>query len=145
MTFNVIPKVIDMKLKCCRFDLSIEPVTKLGPEGWLHFHVKIMVPGFNGEFDAEMQIEDLKRFKKSLNEMDQKIGSDCEALLGSVEPGIYISLKSDKLGRVFGKYQFESERCDGEPTCLSGAFEIDQTFVKPLAVSVSGDIKRIMV
>ena len=134
-----------MKLKCHRFDLSIEPLTKVGAEGWLHFQVEIMVPGFSGSFEAEMQFEDLERFKNDLSEMEQKVGIECEALLGSAEPGIHILLKSDRLGRVTGEYQFESERYNGEPTCLSGLFEIDQTFIKPLMVSVSEDIKKITV
>ena len=134
-----------MKLYCQRFDLAIEPRTKAGPEGWLQFLVKIQVPGFQGKFEAEMQLEDLERFKIDLRNMDDRIGEECDASLEGAEPGIYLKLKSNKLGQVYCEYEFESERYDGKPTCLSGSFEIDQTYIKPLMLSVSEDIKRIKV
>ncbi len=109
----------------------------------MHFQVQVMVPGFNGDFKAEMQVGDLERFEKDLREMEQKIGIVREAVLSSVEPGIFISLKSNKFGQVTGEYQFESERYEGDPTCLSGVFEFDQTYLKPLAKLVAEDINKI--
>ena len=134
-----------MKLNCQRFELTIDPLTKEGPEGWLHVFVKIQVPGFQGKFEAEIQLEDLERFKVDLKNMDDRLGAECNASLESAEPGIYLKLKSNKLGQVYCGYEFESERYDGKPTCLSGAFEIDQTFIKPLMLTVSEDIKKIKV
>ena len=134
-----------MKLNCHRFNLAIEPRSKAGPEGWLHFLVKIQVPGFQGKFEAEMQLEDLERFKIDLKNMYDTLGEECDASLVGAEPGIYLKLKSNKLGQVYCEYEFESERFDGKPTCLSGAFEIDQTYIKPLIITVSEDLKKIKV
>ena len=77
-----------MKLKCHRFDLLIEPLSKAGPEGWLHFQVVVTVPGFSGNFKAELQLEDLERFKDSLNQMEERIGKEHEAFWRPHKPQV---------------------------------------------------------
>ena len=130
-----------MVLKCHRLDLIIKPAGKPGPEGWIHLDVRVSVPGFEGGFGAELQVEDLERFRNDLIHMDKHLGKDCKADLSGVEPGISISLESDKLGNIEGEYRFESDMYNGKPTCLSGAFNLDQTFLNPLIKSISEDLK----
>ena len=61
------------------------------------------------------------------------VGSPHEAVLSCHEPGIYVRLLSNPVGRIEGTYKFENE--DGSLAKLAGAFEIDQSHLTELAAS----------
>ena len=68
--------------------------------------------------------------------MYASVGQSLSALLASAEPGIYVRLAMQPLGAMLGTYALESDRAEGTPTVLSGAFQIDQSFLPSLQASV---------
>jgi hypothetical protein len=68
--------------------------------------------------------------------MHEAVGSQAFAVLANHEPGIDVRLAMQPLGQIHGTYAFESEHAHGEPTILSGAFEIDQSCLRRLLASV---------
>ena len=121
-----------MKLKCEGIELEISPHTKVNDEDWVKVSVFVRVAGFEGSTISWLQLEDIRRFSKELRILDTNLGLEKIARLCSAEPDIDIQLKSDKSGRIDGEYHLESERRDGIPTVLSGAFNLDQSYLPSL-------------
>jgi len=130
-----------MKLNCERFSIFAEPLSGGDEEGWLRLRTRITVPGFEGKFIPELQVEDMERFKDDLLNMIEKIGTPCKAVLSSAEPGLHLSLKSDALGNIKGAYGFESDSHEGVPTRLAGAFSADQSYLMPLIHSIDSNLE----
>jgi len=105
-------------------------------EDWVRVQVIVEATGFAGGFEGWLQLEDLKRFKHEVEVMYAEVGTPMNATLGSAEPDIWVQMRSLPLGNIEGTYRFESERRDGKPTALLGAFSLDQSFLPELAQSI---------
>jgi hypothetical protein len=116
--------------------LKIESHSTADSEDWAQVLVESSCNGFNGRFIAWMQTEDLERFSKQLSRMVTDIGQELTAALVSAEPDLELELKLDRRGHIKGSYRLESERRDGTPTSLSGAFDMDQTYIPLLLAQV---------
>lgn len=134
-----------MKLSTAHFKLELRPSRKVDAEDWVRVHVLLTVSGFQGDLEAWLQLEDLVRFRDEIEEMHTHVGENRSATLASAEPDIDVSLNSNQLGGIEGTYRFESERLNGYPTSLSGAFELDQSFLPSLLASVDSLISRLRV
>ena len=71
------------------------------------------------------------------------LGRELKASLVSTELDLEIELRSDRRGQIDGSYRFVSERRDGIPTELSGAFDMDQTYIPPLLAQVRNLIESL--
>ncbi len=125
-----------MKLSAHGLHIELVPVTRADSEEWARVRVIIRVSGFQGDFEAWLQSSDLQRFAKELATLYQSVGKPAIATLASAEPDIQVTLTMHALGSITGKYALESERPDGVPTVLSGAFALDQSYLPELQQSV---------
>ena len=112
-------------------------------EGWCKVHVQVKTNGFQGETIAWLMMEGLKIFEKDLHAMMQNIGKDLRTRLCSPEPDLDIQLVMNHLGQIQGTFALESERRDGIPTVLSGAFSMDQSFLPELKKQTKNLIKAL--
>lgn len=127
-----------MKLVTGPFQLELSPKRTVDREDWVRAQAVVAAVGFAGNFEAWLQLEDLKRFQGQLEVMYAAIGTPRTADLMGAEPDIKVHLQSQPLGGILGNYRFESERREGAATALSGSFELDQSFLPELAESVRG-------
>src|SRR5437899_11934523 len=118
-----------MELRTHGLELHLAPIGQADSEGWTHVHVEVRVSGFLGRYTAQLEVEDLKRSIRELAVMEDGLGQGSKAALCSAEPGVSIEMTLNRLGQINGRYVFESERRDGVPTALIGAFEMDQSFL----------------
>jgi hypothetical protein len=95
--------------------------------------VIVSVTGFQGEFEAWLQLSDLTA--DEADAMYRSIGQTGTAVLQSAEPDIHLSLRMNTLGQISATYMLESERPDGQPTALSGGFSMDQSYLLDLVRS----------
>jgi len=116
--------------------LELQPRRKVDEEDWVRVQVLLQTNGFRGDFEAWLQLTDLVRFRDEIEEMYDCVGEQRSAILSSAEPDIDIRLESRRLGGIQGSYRLESERLNGEPTAISGAFELDQSHLPSLQTSV---------
>lgn len=103
-------------------------------EGWMWCNAIVEVPGFRGDFDFQMLRADIIPFHAQLLDSLDGTNWPCEARLTSTEPGIDLSFRVERTGRIAGVYGF-----GGHGTyrpSLSGAFVMDQTYLGPLLVQV---------
>jgi hypothetical protein len=121
-----------MELRTHGLELHLHPVGQADSEGWSRVQVEVRVSGFLGRYTAQLQLEDLERFEDELQRMEDGLGQENRAALYSAEPDLSIELDMNRLGQIKGRYVFESERRDGVPTALTGAFEMDQSFLPSL-------------
>ena len=84
-----------------------------------------------------MQTDDLSRFASELRVLNENVGHVGTATLASAEPDLELILSMQRLGGISGRYRLESERREGVPTVLSGAFDADQSFLPALLRDVS--------
>jgi hypothetical protein len=96
----------------------------------------LAVAGFSGQFEAWLELADLRRFAEQLSQLHTYVGRGGTARLCSAEPDIDIDLQMNSRGHITGKYAFESERRDGVPTSLTGQFEMDQSYLPDLEKGV---------
>ncbi len=59
------------------------------------------------------------------------------------DPGLSIELTMDLRGHIKGRYNFTSERRDGEPTVLSGEFDMDQSFLASLEAEIDALVSKL--
>jgi hypothetical protein len=123
--------------------LKIESHSNADSEDWAMVLVESHCNGFNGQFIAWLQTEDLERFSKQLSRIVTDLGQESTATLVSAEPDLELELKLDRRGHIKGSYRLESERRDGIPTSLSGAFDMDQTYIPLLLAQVQQLIERL--
>jgi hypothetical protein len=121
-----------MELRTHGLEIHLYPLSQADSEGWTHVEVEVRVSGFFGRYTAQLQLEDLERFAHELASMADRLGSETKAVLGSAEPDLLIELAMNARGQISGRYACESERRDGVPTALTGAFEMDQSFLPRL-------------
>lgn len=126
-----------MEIRAQGLQLSLRVAQPPDQEGWIKLDVEVTVAGFSGRCLGWIQHDDLGRFADALQQMDATVGEPSKAVLSSAEPDIKIELSMDRRGHVVGRYAFESERRDGIPTVLSGAFEMDRSFLPALRREVA--------
>lgn len=132
-----------MKFSSGSFSIELLPLRTADDEDWARVTVLVSASGFNGEFEAWLQLSDLQRFRVEVCEMYGAIGHPTKAALICAEPGVKIMLEMQTLGGIVGTYEFESERLDGRPTALSGAFNCDQSYLPDLMRSVDALIQEL--
>ncbi|MGZ8226109.1 MAG: WapI family immunity protein [Methylococcaceae bacterium] len=125
-----------MKIHAQGLQIELCPRQLVDDEDWIRVQVLVEVNGFSGDFEAWLQLGDLERFANGIGAMYESVGKSSTAVLVSTEPDIHINLAMQSLGVIVGTYALESERLDGTPTVLSGAFNIDQSFLPSLHQSI---------
>jgi hypothetical protein len=125
-----------MKLTTTGLTIELQPRRRVDDEDWVRVQVLVKANGFRGDFEAWLQLGDLEHFALELGAMHEQVGKPATATLASAEPDIHIKLTMQALGAISGTYALESERPTGTPTLLSGAFEIDQSYLPGLRQSV---------
>ena len=97
-----------MKLVTGPFQLELSPTRAVDSEDWVRVGAAIAVAGFTGNFEARLQLEDLRRFIRELEVMYAAVGTPRTAELTSAEPDIRVRLQSQPLGGVLGNYRLEN-------------------------------------
>lgn len=123
-----------MKLRTASFSLELTARRFVDAEDWVRVWADATVGVFSGGVETYLQLEDLRRFKDQVEVVHAKVGTPCEAVLSCIEPGIYLDLKSDRLGSITGTCKLEDELSGAE---LSGVFTIDQSYLPELAGSIA--------
>ncbi|KRH99694.1 hypothetical protein [Curvibacter sp. PAE-UM] len=118
-----------MKIATRGLELELVVLRPADEEGWCRVRASVQVPGFDGEIEAWLQTDDLSRFAAELRALDENVGQPGSARLASAEPDIELVISTQRLGAISGRYRLESERREGVPTVLSGAFDADQSFL----------------
>jgi hypothetical protein len=101
-------------------------------EGWMWCHTIIEVPGFRGDFHFQMLRADLNPFRAQLVHALDETNWPCEVRLTSTEPGVDLSFRVERTGRIAGTNQFGG---DARPS-PSGSFAMDQTYLSPLLAQI---------
>jgi hypothetical protein len=103
-------------------------------ENWMWCNAIIDVPGFRGDLDFQMLIDDLEQFRRKLADSLDEVNWPCDVRLVSTDPGIDLSFRIDHTGQTEGKYRFGG--CGSYHPVLSGTFRMDQTYLVPLLAQV---------
>lgn len=125
-----------MHLHAEALELILSPAHSVDGEDWVRVLASANTGVFAGEFEAYLQLDDLRRFEREVRQMHANVGTPQEAVLSSFEPGIYVRLSSKRLGGVEGTYRLEPERSPELAVELSGAFRADQSYLPELAASI---------
>lgn len=125
-----------MHLRSEALELVLSPARSVDSEDWVRVRANANSGVFSGEFEAYLQLEDLRRFEREIRQMHANVGTQKEAVLSSFEPGIYVRFASQRLGGVEGTYRLEPERSPELAIELSGAFRADQSYLPELAASI---------
>ncbi|MFA5353395.1 MAG: hypothetical protein WC291_04135 [Thermodesulfovibrionales bacterium] len=133
-----------MKIHTDGFDLKLLPARQRDEEDWARVLISVSVTGFTGEFEAWIQVEDLRRFSVEMAHLYENAGQGGEARLVSAEPDINVHLRINQRGHIQAVYSFESERIEGVPTVLSGRFEMDQSYLPEVRRSVNELIAELL-
>jgi hypothetical protein len=94
--------------------------------------------GFRGELDFQMLRSDLDSFRAQLSDSLVQANWPSDVRLASTEPGVDLSFRIDRTGQVVGAYRFGG--LGAHRPVLSGAFEMDQTYLGPLLGQVERDL-----
>jgi hypothetical protein len=129
-----------MKIAARGLTIELSVVNALDQEDWCRVSVLASVPGFGADFVAYLQGGDLHQFREQIDLMYASVGQPSKAILSSAEPGITITLSMERLGGIAGTYKLEAEYGGGGAPTLTGAFEIDQSYLPAL----SNDIGRLL-
>lgn len=116
-----------MDLSAGSFQFKMSPRRAVDNEDWVRVYVETSAGAFHGEFEAYLQLEDLRRFGQELDSMYDSPGDPKSASLGSAEPNILIELSAEPLGAIAGSFRFSGEQ--GDFAELRGDFRIDQSFL----------------
>ncbi len=131
-----------MKLHTAWFSIELKPRRSVDDEDWIRVWADAAVGPFSGGLEVLLQLEDLRQFKQQVELLHAKVGTPSQAVLSCFEPGIYVELKSDRLGSITGTCRLEDEVSGAE---LSGAFAIDQSYLPQLALSIEELIEAVRV
>ncbi len=123
------------------FRVSLLPRSVVDEEDWVRVHLAASANGFIADYEAWLQLEDLRRFERELEAMYSALSGS--ATLASAESDIRISLSMASLGQILGTYRFESEYREGGATALTGAFELDQSYLPSLAAGVGALVSEL--
>lgn len=106
---------------------------------WLHLHVLVEVPGFEGKLRWEVMPGTLEQFLAGVEELYRGLEPDLEARMEGTYPGVRLSLVMRRGGHVGGEYVFAS-RTVGYPR-LEGEFHVDQNLLPGLIKGLKGILK----
>lgn len=118
-----------MELRADGLSLTIE-FAPPDDEGWMRCGAVVDVPGFHGDVDFSMLRSDLESFQADLAASLDASNWPCTARLASTDPGIDLSFRVERTGRIAGRYVFRGG--EGCGPVLSGSFLMDQTYLGPL-------------
>lgn len=131
-----------MKLATHGLSLELQAQQRANGEDWVTVRTVVVVPGFNGDFEANLQLDDLLRFKAQLRSLYENACLPSKAILSSADPGVRVELNMQALGVIRGKYEFESTVVE-EPTVLSGGFSLDQSYLPNLIESIESLVSEL--
>jgi hypothetical protein len=123
-----------MKLHTASFSLELKGRRVVDDEDWVRVWAEATIGVFSGGVETYLQLEDLRRFKHQVELIHANVGAPSGAVLSCIEPGIYVELKSDRLGSIAGTCRLEDEMSGAE---LSGVFAIDQSYLPEIAASIA--------
>ncbi len=103
-------------------------------EGWMWCNAIINTSGFRGHLHFQMLRSDLDSFRTQLSASLPETNWPCEARLSTTDPGLDLSLRVERTGRVAGNYQYGG--LGAYRPVLSGAFAMDQTYLGPMLAQV---------
>ena len=121
-----------MEIRTKGLHLRLKPLRSVDDEDWVRVMVIARAPGFSAEFEAWLQASDITRFADECRALYDSVGKNGRAILQSAEPDIHVTLESNALGQIAGRYALESERPKGIATVLHGSFEMDQSHLPEL-------------
>ncbi len=85
-------------------ELHLRPVGKADKGEWAKVDVDARVPGFTVRYTALLRLKSLERFVSRLRDMQDSVGSECEATFeGWNDPDFSIELKMDQR-HITGQY-----------------------------------------
>src|SRR5687767_5841955 len=102
-------------------------LSEANAEGWMICRVRVVVPGFGGEYRCNVHLDDLKGFRQDLEGAESSVGQPAAIGFSSLEPGLEIRMEVTRLGQIQGRYAFGSVH---EGPVLSGEFSADQTYLR---------------
>ena len=131
-----------LELRASGLALKITEITRTdGDPGnpydlWINCRVDIEVPGFYGTIGWSVLQPELQRFAEELLGLARALGSERELPFEPIESGVILRLRMNALGQISGEYHLrDSSHSPGAPE-LRGFFDMDQTFLFPLASAV---------
>jgi hypothetical protein len=130
-----------MKLTANTVQIELSPRSIVDREGWVRVQLVAKAVGFMADFTASLELVDLQRFEHELHALYSSL-SGCATLRGA-EPGVHVRLEAVTLGHIQGTYSFESEQREGGQTVLSGALELDQSYLPGVAGSLNALIEAL--
>jgi hypothetical protein len=107
-------------------------------EGWMWCNAIINAPSFRGDLNFQMLWLDLDSFRTQLSASLAEANWPCEVRLASTDPGIDVLFRVERTGQVVGTYQFGG--LGTHRPMLSGAFEMDQTYLGTLLAQVEREL-----
>jgi hypothetical protein len=122
---------LELQTEGLAFSIMFTPPDK---EGWMWCNAIIDAPSFRGDVDFQMLRSDLDAFHAELLNSLNGAKWPCNVRLASTEPGIDLAFRVERTGQVVGTYEFGG-RGAYRPV-LSGAFAMDQTYLRPLLTQV---------
>jgi hypothetical protein len=122
---------LELRTEGLAFSIMFTPPNN---EGWMWCNAIINAPGFRGDLDFQMLRSDLDTFHVQLSNSLESANWPCEVRLSSTDPGIGLTFRVERTGQVVGTYEFGG-RGAYRPV-LSGAFAMDQTYLRPLLTQV---------
>ena len=138
------PKKKRMELKFVDFHLKIEVLEETLLEGTpppynhsLKCQIEITSHSFSGQFRWDALMDDFRRFRDELKQMNENLGKTGEAILKGLEPGVEIQFKMNELGHIDGNFIFSDfSELGAEATKLIGSFQCDQTYLNRIIAEV---------
>lgn len=130
-----------MKLTAHTVQIELLPRSVVDREGGVRVQLVAKAVGFMADFTASLRLADLQRFEHELHALYSSLSGT--ATLAGAEPAIRVRLEAAPLGHIQGTYSFESEQRDGGRTVLSGALELDQSYLPGVAGSVNALIEAL--
>ena len=124
-----------MKLTANTVQIELLPRSIVDREGWVRVQLVAKAVGFMADFTASLKLADLQRFEHELHALYSSLSGS--ATLEGAKPGIRVRLEAAPIGHVQGTYSFQSEQREGAQTVLSGALELDQSYLPGVAGSLN--------
>ena len=127
-----------MELHAHGLDLRVTPNFKGHQGDFARIAVEADAPGFSGRFDAWVERNDFMRFATGLESLDVNLRAGDTAVLDTIEGDFSLVLTMQSGGHIGGVYRFQGGWFDQtQPTVLSGAFTMDQSYLPELRKQVA--------
>jgi hypothetical protein len=96
-------------------------------EDWCRLKVRVIVPGFIGNFDWSATVGDLRQLDSLLSQMHEAVGIETSLSYDPLEPSVAFIFRTDAAGHVEAQYSLESRLGWGPK--LTGTFSFDQSYI----------------